>query len=96
MCQYHLGSSLPAHLNANVEFVNIREQCALVHSDDPAGATRKAIEIVTSGIARESESRLVAFKQRPVTGSVLILGAGVSGLAAAANLKAQGHPEQTA
>jgi len=91
MCQYHLDNNLPSELSSNIEFVNIREQCALVHNDDPSGATRKAIEIVTSGIARVRRARIGIFKDRLITGSVLILGAGLSGLAAARNLKAQGH-----
>ena len=35
-----------------VEWVNVREQCAWVHSDDPGRATEKAINLIKMGVAR--------------------------------------------
>ena len=34
-----------------LQFVNLREQCAFVHADDPAAATRKAGDLVAAGLA---------------------------------------------
>ncbi len=91
MCQSHLSNRLTSYYGKNVEFANIREQCARVHGDDPAGATRKAIDIVSSGVARARRPSPAASEGRPVTGSALVLGAGIRGLAAARNLVAQDY-----
>jgi NADPH-dependent glutamate synthase beta subunit-like oxidoreductase/NAD-dependent dihydropyrimidine dehydrogenase PreA subunit len=90
-CQQHLGNSLNTYLGDNVEFVNIREQCALVHEDDPVGATCKATDIVSAGVARARRASPVIHEERPLTGSALVLGAGIRGLAAAKYLAAQGY-----
>ena len=55
-CQQFLSQSLGSDSNTAVEFVNIREQCAWVHSDSPAEATRKTIEIVSSGVVRAQDT----------------------------------------
>ncbi|MFC1994604.1 FAD-dependent oxidoreductase, partial [Chloroflexota bacterium] len=91
MCQRYLGQGLPSPNGTAVEFVNIREQCAWVHADDPLGATRKAIRLVSSGVAQASEALPPAREQRSVEGSVLVLGASLCGLAAARDLAAQGY-----
>jgi NADPH-dependent glutamate synthase beta subunit-like oxidoreductase/coenzyme F420-reducing hydrogenase delta subunit/NAD-dependent dihydropyrimidine dehydrogenase PreA subunit len=38
---------------SNFEFVNIREQCAWVHSDDPAGATAKTLSLIKAAASKE-------------------------------------------
>ena len=91
MCQQHLSNNLTTYYGDNVEFVNIREQCAWVHKEDSVGATRKTIDIISSGVARAREASPVVSEERPLTGSALILGAGIRGLAAAKNLAAQGY-----
>jgi heterodisulfide reductase subunit A-like polyferredoxin len=74
-----------------VEFVNIREQCAWVHKDDPAIATRKATDIILAGINRAKVSLPVIREERTVEGSAMILGTGLSSLAAARVLATQGY-----
>ncbi len=88
-CQHQLKDSLVSGIP--VEFVNIREQCAWVHKDDPAGATRKAVEIILAGIARAKGLIPAAREERRLEKSVLVLGAGLSGLAAASALVVQGY-----
>jgi len=90
-CQHHLNDSLISSYGIPVEFVNIREQCAWVHKDDPAGATRKAIEIITAGVGRAKGIVPSAREERPLESSALILGTGLSGLAAASALVSQGY-----
>ncbi|MFZ5591297.1 MAG: CoB--CoM heterodisulfide reductase iron-sulfur subunit A family protein [Bacillota bacterium] len=63
--------------------VNIREQCSWAHTDDPAGATEKAIRLVRAGIARTGLTRPLEPLQVDTVPRVLILGAGVAGLRAA-------------
>ncbi len=89
-CQQNLSGDLGRLHAKNVEFANIREHCARVHADDPAGATRKAIEIVSASVARAGQTAPSAGEEQPVAGGALILGAGPSGLAAAKNLASLG------
>lgn len=63
--------------------VNIREQCSWAHTDDPAGATEKAIRLVRAGIARTGLTRPLQPLQVETVPRVLIVGAGVAGLRAA-------------
>jgi len=88
-CQHYLEDSLISGIP--VEFVNIREQCAWVHKDDPAGATRKAVEIIVAGVARAKGLTPASKEERHLESSVLVLGAGLSGLAAASALASQGY-----
>jgi NADPH-dependent glutamate synthase beta subunit-like oxidoreductase/NAD-dependent dihydropyrimidine dehydrogenase PreA subunit len=89
MCQHNLSLEIPP--GVNMEFANIREQCAWVHKDDPAGATEKAIELISTGVVRSQRLMPPVYEPRPVTNSVLIIGTGLSSLAAARNLAAQGY-----
>jgi heterodisulfide reductase subunit A len=60
--------------------VNLREQCSWAHTDDPEGATRKAIQLVRAGIANARFSEpLENLKVKTVPG-VLVIGAGITGL----------------
>jgi heterodisulfide reductase subunit A len=66
--------------------VNIREQDSWAHTDDPAGATDKAISLVKAGIAR---TRLAAPLEPIIvetTPKALVVGAGIAGLRAAIGL----------
>ena len=91
MCQHYLTNSLDMVSDRAVEFVNIREQCAWVHEDDPTKATAKAIDIISAGVARTAVPLPATSESRPVEGSVLMLGARIPSLAAAKNLTAQGY-----
>jgi NADPH-dependent glutamate synthase beta subunit-like oxidoreductase/NAD-dependent dihydropyrimidine dehydrogenase PreA subunit len=85
-CQQNLSATFNRDRGGAVEFANIREHCAWVHGDDPSGATRKAVEIVSAAVARARQGTRPASEERPVAGSALILGAGPSGLVAARSL----------
>ena len=89
-CQRYLSEKL-APLNISVEFVNIREQCAWAHREDTAGATRKALDIIRTGIAQALSLPEIRAEERPVETSVLVLGTGLAGLAAANALASQGY-----
>jgi NADPH-dependent glutamate synthase beta subunit-like oxidoreductase/NAD-dependent dihydropyrimidine dehydrogenase PreA subunit len=90
MCQHNLSVELPE--DVNIEFVNIREQCAWIHRDDPNGATDKALELISTGVVRSQKLIPVVYTPRAVTNSVMIFSTGLSGLAAASNLAVQGYP----
>lgn len=92
MCLHNLDNSRSLSRDSNVEFVNIREQCAWVHGDDPASATDKAKDIIASGVARCRVTSAAPHENRPVTASALVLGTGLGGLAAARSLAVRGYP----
>lgn len=66
-----------------VELVNLREQCAWVHRADPAGATRKACEMLRIGAERLRRAEPIERFERQPQRAALVIGGGVSGLTAA-------------
>ena len=81
----------PSHSDGlRYEFVNIREQCAWPHARDPQKAMEKARALIRAGIARVANSSYHNKKTINVTRAVLIVGGGLSGLQAAADLASQG------
>jgi len=91
MCQRYLSSSPNSRHDNGTEFVNIREQCAWVHKDTPAAATRKAIDMISAGIARAREPLPAVPDDRPIAENVLVVGAGLCGLAAARDITTLGY-----
>jgi heterodisulfide reductase subunit A2 len=78
-------------LNAyNYVQVNIREQSSWAHSDNPMGATEKAILLVKAGIARASESQALTSMKIPTTNTVAVIGAGIGGMKSAIALADMG------
>ncbi|TFF87427.1 MAG: CoB--CoM heterodisulfide reductase iron-sulfur subunit A family protein, partial [Promethearchaeota archaeon] len=65
------------------EFANIREQCSWVHMNEPEKATEKAINLVKMAISRAKYLKPQSRIEVKINPSVLIIGGGVSGLAAA-------------
>mgnify|MGYP000852742178 CR=1 FL=1 len=61
-----------------LEMANIREQCSWVHDEGDA-ATRKAASLVAGAVARVALHRELERREFPVTGAVLVLGAGIAG-----------------
>jgi heterodisulfide reductase subunit A len=65
---------------------NIREQCSWTHTDDPEGATRKAIGLVRGVIARTRLTEPLEPLIVETTQKALVIGGGVTGLRAAIGL----------
>jgi heterodisulfide reductase subunit A len=65
------------------ETVNLREQCAWVHREDPAGATRRAFEQVRIAVERVAHARPITKVERPPQRSALVIGGGLSGMTTA-------------
>jgi heterodisulfide reductase subunit A len=65
---------------------NIREQCSWTHTDDPAGATRKAIGLVRGVIARTRLSEPLEPLVIETEQKALVIGGGITGLRAAIGL----------
>ena len=66
---------------ARIEFVNIREQCAFIHADDPQVATAKASAMVAAAVARVQAAPINLVGMPAIPRSAIILGSGPAGLA---------------
>jgi heterodisulfide reductase subunit A len=65
---------------ANLEIVNIREQCSWVHKEDSNGATNKSLDLIRGAIERAKESFALKSKKMETIPSTLVIGAGVAGI----------------
>ncbi len=74
------------------EIANIREQDSWVHQAHPEAATRKAIEVIRSMVARVSRNEPLAPLTLSVTKRALIIGGGMAGLVAALDIADAGYP----
>jgi heterodisulfide reductase subunit A-like polyferredoxin len=74
------------------EFVNIREQCAWVHADEPEKATDKAIALTTAAVSRVRGEAARLEMLESIEWSILILGSGVAASVSEGVLKKQGIP----
>ncbi len=74
-----------------LDMANIREHCSWVHQNDPAGATRKAMDTVTMSVARARKLAPQREIEVPVTKAALVIGGGIAGIQAALDLADAGH-----
>ncbi len=70
--------------------VNIREQDSWAHTDDPKGATEKAIRLVRAGIAKARHCEPLEPIKLDTVGRVMVIGGGVAGMKAALALRSMG------
>ena len=69
---------------------NIRDQCSWVHASNKLSATVKAMDLARMAIARARRLAPLQKSKMEVVPEALVLGGGVSGMAAALNLGDQG------
>jgi len=82
---------LEAGLNKYLfEMANIRNQCSWVHSDDWDAATKKAIVLVRSSVAKTRGLESLPEEEFSIYPATLIIGGGVSGMKAALALADMG------
>ncbi|MGD8979964.1 MAG: FAD-dependent oxidoreductase [Desulfobacterales bacterium] len=74
------------------EMGNIRNQCSWVHKDDPERATEKSKDIVRMAVGKAGLLEPLTESTMGITQSVLVIGGGVAGMAAAQNMSHQGYP----
>ncbi|MBN2210707.1 MAG: CoB--CoM heterodisulfide reductase iron-sulfur subunit A family protein, partial [Sedimentisphaerales bacterium] len=72
------------------EMADIREQCSWVHQKDPTRATQKAIDLVRGSVGKSKFLEPLTFQKVGVTRAALVIGGGISGMAAALSLARQG------
>ncbi|MGD8458216.1 MAG: FAD-dependent oxidoreductase [Anaerolineales bacterium] len=62
--------------NVSFEFINIREHCAWIHSDNPQLATEKATNLVSAAVANARIPDIQLQEKQVIERSVLLLGGG--------------------
>jgi heterodisulfide reductase subunit A2 len=70
--------------------VNLREQCSWAHTDDKKGATKKAIHLIRSGIAKCTLTHPLHPLRVATKPRVSVIGAGVAGMRASLSLADMG------
>ena len=70
--------NLPPAQSARFEFVNIREQCAWAHADNPRAATAKATTLIAATVARLRIESAKAVTELPQQKTTMILGRGAA------------------
>jgi heterodisulfide reductase subunit A len=74
-----------------LEFVSLRDNCAWVHADDPAGATRKAKEEMRVGAVRVRHFQPYHKESRSHQRSALVIGGGLAGMTSALSIADEGY-----
>jgi heterodisulfide reductase subunit A len=74
------------------EHVNIREQDSWVHKHDPAGATVKALRMIAAAVGKLRYAEPLERIQITNHRQALVIGGGIAGLKATADLAANGIP----
>ena len=73
------------------EMANIRNQCSWVHKDDPEGATKKSINLLTMAVRKASLLKPLSEPVLTVNQNAMVIGGGIAGMSAAKNLAEQGY-----
>ncbi len=79
-----------ADMSPQFEFVNVREHCAWLHSDDPATATAQAGRLIAAAVAKANLLPPVARPVTQMSSRVLVAGDGAAAGVCADALVAQG------
>lgn len=74
-----------------LELVNVRDQCSLVHTGQPALANRKAQELTRIAVGRAAAASPVHKDRHRCRPTALIIGGGVSGMTAALAIADSGY-----
>jgi len=74
-----------------LEMANIREQCAWVHQNDWERATRKAIALMRTAVAKVCQDTPLEVPTVPVTRRALVVGAGIAGMQTALDVADAGY-----
>ena len=73
-----------------LEMVNLRNQDSWVHRQEREEATAKALDMTTMGVEKARLLEPLEISQQPVTQRALVVGGGIAGMTAAANLAQRG------
>ncbi len=73
------------------EMTNIRNQDSWVHKNDPQMATQKAMDLVRMAVAKVALMESLTETELDINPKALVVGGGISGMAAAQSLSDQGY-----
>jgi heterodisulfide reductase subunit A len=73
------------------EFANIRNHVSWVHKDDPAGATQKSKDLIRMAVSKVTCLGPLDEAELEINQSAMVIGGGISGMAAANALSKQGY-----
>jgi len=74
-----------------LEMVNLRNHNTWVHKDDPEGALIKGLDMIRMGVDRARLLQPLETRHAAVVQKALVIGGGIAGMTAAANLAQQGY-----
>jgi len=74
-----------------LEMVNLREQCAYPHHDEPENATAKAERLVLAAVEKARRLIPLTVSQVQISKEVAVIGAGIAGIHAASTLAKLGY-----
>ena len=74
------------------EHVNIREQGSWAHKHNPAGATAKSIRLIAAAVGKVRHSQPLDQIRLPNQRQAMVIGGGIAGMKAAAELAGRGIP----
>ncbi len=74
------------------EMVNVRDQCSWVHTQEPALATEKSLDLLRMAVARAVRLEPLEAQEISVEQSAIVIGGGIAGMQAALDLDRQGFP----
>ena len=74
-----------------LEMVNLRNQDSWVHKGDKDAATFKALDMVKMGVEKAALLTPLEPTKQPMVQAALVIGGGIAGMVAAANLARQGY-----
>ncbi len=74
-----------------LEMVNLRNQDSWVHKEDKEAATFKALDMIKMGVEKAALLTPLETSKQPMIQAALVIGGGIAGMAAAANLARQGY-----
>jgi len=74
-----------------IEYANIREQCAFVHSDYPQLATEKAMALIRMAVEKAKRSQPIRKGKQKIDKKGLVVGGGLAGMTTSLHLAEQGY-----
>ncbi len=74
------------------EMVNVRDQCSWVHTQEPALATEKSVDLIRMAVARAVRLEPLEVQEISIEQSAVVIGGGIAGMQAALDLDRQGFP----
>jgi len=73
-----------------LKIVNVREQCSWVHSDNPDGATKKALDLIRGAVKTLEYATPLEEVGKEIIQSAVVIGGGIAGITASLRIAEHG------